>query len=167
MKNLFVLFSLIILLPVSCKTPPQVIEVIEEIKFTEPEFEIVSIIIIQADLINTKFETVLKVTNPNNFDLELSQIKYELHGNGMFWADGEENNLVMIPAESSEEYKFRFSMNFIGTNRNLLDAVIAMRRVEYDFKGEAQMKIDNPRAPVYTVNFNIDGMSSVKPKEDD
>jgi LEA14-like dessication related protein len=96
--------------------------------------------------------------------VELSSLKYELHGNGMFWADGIENDVVVVPANSSVETKFRFSMNFINMNRRLLDDVIAMRQVRYNFKGNAQVRASIPRAPVFTMNYDIFGLSEVKPK---
>lgn len=157
----------------ACASKPQpvietIIETVPEavIEIKEPEFEILSIAIIRGELINTLFETVLKIDNPNSFPVELSSIKYELYGNGMFWADGLENNLLHIPAMSSSETKFRFSMNFIDMNRRILDDVIAMRQVQYIFKGNAQVKAVIPRIRSFTMDYNISGLSEVKPKAD-
>lgn len=173
MKKL-ILFILTVFLLVSCKTKPQVvenvvedvvIEIIEEnIVVEEPVFDILSIVIIQADLINTQFETVLKIENPNLFPVELSAIKYELYGNGLFWADGIENNLFKVPAKDSLETKFIFSMNFINMNRRLLDDIIAMRRVQYNFKGDALVRALASQVQTFTMKYNISGYSEVKPK---
>jgi LEA14-like dessication related protein len=143
--------------------PPQIIE--EPIIIVkEPLFEIVSIVILQAELINTQFETVLRIDNPNEFPVELSRIKYELHGNGMFWADGTENGILQIPAKSCKDTKFRFSMNFINMNRKLLDDIIAMRNVQYIFKGEADVRANYAHLPVSTIEFSCSGLSEVKPR---
>lgn len=156
MNKIFIIILTILLLA-SCKTQ----QTMPNIEFVQPEFEIVSIVIIQADLINTEFETTLKINNPNKFDLQLTSIKYELYGNGMFWAGGVAEENASIPAESSGETKFRFSMNFINMNRNLLDDVIAMRRVQYAFKGEAI--VSNSRLRSFPFKFDIKGLSDVKP----
>jgi LEA14-like dessication related protein len=158
----YLLFIFIILILAGCISPPQVAE--PTVSVVEPIFEIVSIAIIQAELINTQFETVLKIINPNSFPVELTSLKYELHGNGMFWADGIENNVLVVPANNSVETKFRFSMNFINMNRRLLDDVIAMRQVQYRFRGNAQVRASIPRAPVFSMNYDISGLSEVKPK---
>jgi len=177
MRN-FLFFLLIAMLLSTCKSQPQIVE--EEpvpepepvaipipvpepvIEVVEPEFNIVSIFIIKADLVNTKFETVLKIDNPNQFALQLSSIKYELYGNGSFWADGNGNDILHIPPRSSKEAKFNFTMNFINMNRRLLDDVIAMRRVRYRFSGEAEVKPEISRLPPFIMTFDCQGLSEVK-----
>jgi len=174
-----IFFLLMITLLCTCKTQPQPVEEMEPepeseiiIEVLEPLFEIVSIIIIQADLVNTQFETVLKVSNPNDFALFLSSIKYQLYGNGLLWADGAGNDILDVPANSSRETKFRFTMNFINMNRRLLDDIIAMRQVRYRFKGEAlvqpgwTVKPDVPNLPSFVMNFDCSGLSDVKQKAD-
>ena len=159
MRKLIIIF-LTVQLFFACKTStPQVVQNIEVI---EPEFNITSIVILQADLVNTEFETVLKVDNPNEFPVELSTLKYELFGNGMLWSDGIENDILHVPAKSSLETKFKFSMNFINMNRRLLDDIIAMRQVEYRFKGNALVRA--PGAQTFTMNYNCTGLSEVKQK---
>jgi len=169
-----VFFLLMVMFLCSCKTRPQIVEEKREpepepeivIEVLEPIFEVVSIIVIQADLVNTQFETVLKVSNPNDFALLLSSLKYQLFGNGLLWADGRENDILQIPANSSRETQFRFSMNFIDMNRRLLDDIIAMRQVRYRFKGEAEVQPEVPRMPPFVINFDCAGLSDVKQKAD-
>jgi LEA14-like dessication related protein len=174
--RIFLFPILVLCLFAGCKSPPKTVKesIINEIEqkepviiVKEPLFEIISIVILQAELINTKFETVLRINNPNEFSVELSRIKYELHGNGMFWADGTENDILQIPAKSTRDTKFNFSMNFIDMNRKLLNDIIAMRRVQYIFKGEADVRGNYARLPVYTMKFNCSGLSEVKPKAED
>ena len=173
---------------VSCKSPPPVIEIVEEaaepepaaviaeaaeiepeivvpaIEILEPVFSIVSIMILQADLVVTEFETILRVENPNIFAVELSSINYELYGNGTFWTNGRENNIFFIPANSTNETKFTFKMNFIDMNRRLLDDVIAMRQINYRFKGQAHAKPDIASIPAFIADFDCSGLSSVSPR---
>jgi len=162
----FLIFILIPMLLPACKSPPKIVEN-PAVEVLEPEFEIVSISIIKGELINTQFEAVLKIGNPNEFPVELSTIKYELYGNRMFWADGIENDIIRVPAKDSGETKFRFSMNFINMNRRLLDDVISMKQVQYDFKGNAVVKASSLRAQSFTMDFNCSGLSEVKQKADD
>jgi LEA14-like dessication related protein len=155
----------------ACKSPPPH-HIIEQtgIDITEPEFNIISIVIIQGELINTQFEALLKINNPNEFALDVSSLRYELHGNGMFWADGTENDVFHVPAHSSTENKFKFSMNFINMNRKLLDDVIAMRQVRYNFKGQAQVQArladETVDIPPFVMDYNIAGHSEVKARSD-
>jgi len=162
----FLFLLLTVQLMAGCKSPPpKVVEtVIENIEVKEPEFEIVSIVILQAELVNTQFETVLKINNPNAFPVALSAMNYELFGNGLLWAEGTRNDIMNIPAHSSLETKFNFSMNFINMNRKLLDDIIAMRMVQYRFKGSAMISAAVQRVQAFTMNYNCSGFSEVKQK---
>ena len=171
-------FFLIISILISCKSPPPVIEepvigmpapavIIEEpaapvIEILEPVFEVVSIVILQADLVVTRFATVLRVENPNVFAVDLSAITYELYGNGVFWANGAENNILHVPALSSNEVRFTFDMNFTSQNRRLLDDIIALRQVNYRFKGQAHVKLLIEGIPGFTADFDCSGLSDVR-----
>ena len=160
MRKILLVIAVILM---SCKSQPVVLP-IPAVEVKQPEFEVVSISILQADLVVTEFETVLRVINPNNFAVDLSSISYELHGNGMYWANGVANDIFRVPAESSSETKFTFSMNFIDMNRRLLDDIIAMRRVNYNFKGRAEVRPVIPGINPFFTNFDCSGMSDVRPR---
>jgi len=154
----FIIIISVVFLFLSCKSQPQT----APFKVIEPEFDVTSIYVIQADIVVTEFEAVIRIQNPNDFALELSSINYELYGNNRFWASGTANNLFEIPANSSGETRFSFTMNFIDMSRPLLDDVIAMRQVNYRFKGKAEVRPDIPNVSVFTAEFDCFGLSEVK-----
>ena len=158
-KKIISILLLVVFLLISCKSKP---EIIEPIEIKEPEFEVVSIIILQADLVVTEFETVLKVTNPNEFAVELSSFTYELFANGNSWGSGAADRILNIPALSSGETSIIFSMNFINMNRRLLDDIIAMRPVNYRLRGEAEVKPLVPRTQPFRMNYDRSGVSEVR-----
>ncbi|MDR1869572.1 MAG: LEA type 2 family protein [Treponema sp.] len=163
----FLLFLTFILLLTGCKSrqpvkPEFVFE--PKIEVVEPEFNIVSISIIQADLINTQFEAVVRVDNPNKFAVDISSFNYELYGNGKFWANGCGRDILKIPAQSSCETEFRFVMNFINMNRRLLDDVIAMRQVRYRFAGNVDVEPGISKLPAFHMSFERSGLSEVRQK---
>ena len=157
-KSLIVLVILFACL--GCKTKP----VGPAVQIKNPEFQILSIAIIQADLVNTQFEAVIRIDNPNDFAIDLTSLTYELYGNGAFWASGKGIDLLHIPPHYSSEAEFYFSMNFINMDRRLLDDVIAMRRVQYKFKGEVEVEPDFPRSKSFNFLFERSGLSDVKEK---
>jgi len=160
----------------ACKTPPPEIKpevepeqpVVEvkieapKIEIKDPEFEISSIVILQADLVVTEFETVLKISNPNEFALDLSALTYELFGNGASWAKGAAKNILHVPALNSIETKFIFEMNFINMSRKLLDDVIALRQVRYRFFGKAEVQPALPSTKPFVIDYDCSGLSDVK-----
>ena len=167
MRKIFILL-LVVFVFISCKSKPEIIEEPEieiepepVIEILDPVFEVISIVILQADLVVTEFEAVLKVTNPNEFSVDLVSLTYELYGNGGLWARGNRSDILQINALSSSETKFRFSMNFIDMRRSLLDDVIAMRQVLYRFKGTALIQPDLLHTEPFYMNYDCTGMSEV------
>ena len=172
------MFLLLLSPLIACKSQPlpeipevievekTIVDIVEEpvIEVLEPEINIVSIAIIQADLVNTRFEAVVRIDNPNDFAVSLSSLSYELYGNGRFWADGIESDVLQVPAQGSCQTEFRFTMNFIDMNRTLLDDIIAMRQVRYRFKGDVEVEADIPMVPPFQMSFERSGLSDVRQK---
>jgi LEA14-like dessication related protein len=164
----FLFIIIIIYLLTGCKTPkPVVVEPEAVIEVKDPEFNIISIAVIQADLINTQFEAVIKIDNPNAFDVNLSSLGYELYGNGKLWADGKGADVLRVPALSSCQTEFRFSMNFINMSRPLLDDIIAKRQVRYRFAGNVNVNPLIPNVDPFNIKFERSGLSGVKEKATD
>jgi LEA14-like dessication related protein len=127
----------------------------------EPEFIISSIKILQADIVNTRAEMNLIIKNPNVFPIHLLSFSYELYGDGNFWASGTEKDLQVITAKNRLETIINFEMNFIGMKRQLLDDIIAMRRVRYRVVGKTEVGTDMPWLPGFSMIFDKSGDSAV------
>ena len=127
----------------------------------DPVFSITSIVIMQAELINTRFKVRVRVENPNPFPVELSSFKYELYGAGRFWADGTEQRVLSVPAAGLAEKELFLVMNFIDMKRDLLDQVIALEQVRYRFAGTVEVGTGLAELPAYTGSFNLEGDSEV------
>jgi LEA14-like dessication related protein len=130
-------------------------------RIREPQFNITSIAIMKAELINTRFKVKLRIDNPNAFPVELSSFSYELYGAGRFWAGGRETDILDIPAEGSAERELFLRMNFINMKRDLLDQVVALRRVNYRFAGEATVSTGIEYLPSFLMAFDRSGYSVV------
>ncbi|MDR2186314.1 MAG: LEA type 2 family protein [Treponema sp.] len=130
-------------------------------RIRKPEFTITGIAILQAELINTRFRVNLRIDNPNVFPVNLSSFGYELYGAGRFWAEGRETEALRIPAGGSAETRLFLLMNFINMKRNLLDEVIAMRKVPYRFSGEALIETGVSWLPEFRMHFDHQGQSEV------
>jgi len=126
-----------------------------------PVFSISSIAILKAELVNTRFRVGLLIDNPNPFEVELSAFSYQLYGNGMFWAEGQEKNLIRIPGKSSVAGYIFMMMNFIDMDRNLLNQIINLVSVNYRFAGETQVSTGVGYLPVFGTSFNLSGSSIV------
>ena len=112
-------------------------------------------------MINTRFRVTVKIENTNPFPMGLSSFNHELYGNGLFWADGTEMNLLNVPANSSVETNLFLIMNFINMNRNLLDQVARLENVSYRFVGNAVVGTGIEYLPGFTSSFNLSGITRV------
>jgi len=130
----------------------------------EPRFNITSIAILKAELINTRFRVNMKIDNPNPFPLELSGFIYELYGNGRLWADGTEKNVFVVDSKSSMQGELYLIMNFINMERSLLNQIINLVDVNYRFTGEAQVSTGIDYLPKFKTGFNLSGYSEVLEK---
>jgi LEA14-like dessication related protein len=163
MRKLLVFLGVFFLLT-ACKSAPQrgsLPAAPDSFEVKEPAVTITSIKILQADLINTRFKLSLKIDNPNTFPITLSSLRYELYGDGRFWADGVEKNLAVVPAEGFTETSLEFEMNFIGMKRRLLDDIIAMREVHYRITGSMELETGIPGLPGFRINLDFSGISLV------
>jgi LEA14-like dessication related protein len=145
-------------------TPPEKIEVSNLAGFPgvqAPEFLIGEIAILQAELVNTLFRVAIQIVNPNPFPVELSTFSYELYGNGMFWADGAERDIIHIPGATTLHGNLFMMMNFIDMNRNLLEQIINLVDVNYRFTGEAQVSTGVEYLPSFSTVFDLSGYSQV------
>jgi LEA14-like dessication related protein len=126
-----------------------------------PEFTITSIVIMQAELINTRFRVDLRIDNPNGFPVNLSSLGYELYGTGRFWADGNMKTSLEVPPKGSAETRLNLVMNFINMRRELLNEVIALGQVPYRFTGEALVDTGILMLPSFRAGFDRSGYSAV------
>ena len=126
-----------------------------------PVFSINDIAILQAELINTRFRVGLKIDNPNQFPIELSAFSYKLYGNGRFWADGSERNVLKVNGSSSLSGNIFLIMNFIDMDRNLLDQIIRLDDVNYRFQGDVDISTGVAYLPKFHDSFNLTGYSKV------
>jgi LEA14-like dessication related protein len=127
----------------------------------EPEVAVTAIAIMKAELINTRFKVSLRINNPNFFPVELSALHYVLYGEGRLWADGTRAEQINVPAQGSESADVFLVMNFIGMRRELLDQVVALRRVQYRFTGESAVDTGIAYIPQFRMKFDLSGNSEV------
>jgi len=150
--------------PLSCKTDPVPVSKPKPKApvFLEPVFSVSSITVLQAELINTRLKVKIRVDNPNNFPVDCTSFEYELYGDGRFWADGKETQVLSVPAFGSGEKELFLVMNFTNMHRDMLDRIIDMKKVRYRLTGTAIIKTAVESFPVYTKNFILEGESDVE-----
>ncbi|HOX92594.1 MAG TPA: LEA type 2 family protein, partial [Spirochaetales bacterium] len=126
----------------------------------KPVFELVSIVISQDDIINTKLLLGLSIRNPNAFPISLSLFSYDLYGEKKHWASGKLSAASEIPAFGTRVVNLELVMNFTQMNRAILDQVLRMDKVNYRLSGSAS--VDMQRIPPYTQAYDLSGSTTVQ-----
>jgi LEA14-like dessication related protein len=130
-------------------------------RIQEPRFDITSMTVKKAELINTRFLLILRIDNPNEFPLVLGDFRYELYGEGRFWADGNLKEVLHIPARDFAETQIALVMNFINMPRELLDRITAREQVPYRFTGDLTVETGVAYLPQFRMGFEKDGYAGV------
>jgi LEA14-like dessication related protein len=139
----------------SAETPIRTEAVFPRIR--EPEFTITAIAVSKGEPVNTRFRVSLQIDNPNRFPLDLSSFIYELYGDGDFWAEGEHNTPLHLPANSSLETQLFFLINFIDISRNLRDQIATLKGVHYRLIGETAVLTNIEYLPLFHTGFDVSG----------
>jgi len=130
----------------------------------EPDFNITSIAILKAELINTRFRVSMRIDNPNPFPMEMSNFIYKLYGNGRLWADATERKVFVVEGKSSMQGDLYLIMNFINMERSLLNQIVNLVSVNYRLTGEAQVSTGIDYLPKFNTGFDLSGYSEVLEK---
>lgn len=88
-----ILLALTALLLAACSTLPH--------QALMPRFSVADIQVKAVGLLEQQFEVSLRLSNPNEFDLAIEAMEYELEVNGQPFATGIGRSGVVIPATSS------------------------------------------------------------------
>lgn len=126
----------------------------------KPSFRVLSIVIRQDDLINTKLLVELEVINPNLFPVSLSSFSYDLYGERRHWASGKLAQADLVPPLGSRIVGLELVMNFTQMNRAVLDQVIRLEQVNYRLTGAVTVTMGP--IPPYSQDYDLSGASTVR-----
>lgn len=119
-------------------------------QFETPSVSVTSIKTLPAAGFSQPFEVGLKITNPNNSELSLTGISYQLSIEGHKLAEGASNQVPVVPAFGEADFKVKVSTNLLGGIKLLNDVLNNPRdTVHYELK--AKLGTGLPLLPGITV----------------
>ncbi len=131
------------------------------VRVLKPLLRISSIKIHREELINTSMNVSLEIENPNDFPLDLSELTYEIFGEGRYWAEGMQKASFQIPAYTKSNVVLQITMNFIDMKRDLLDQFIKMQDVGYRFQGNVRVLTGISYLNEFIMDFDEQGRTPV------
>lgn len=109
--------------------------------FEAPKLTIVNVSMVSADVFAQQFRIRLHVENPNNRDLPIKGIEYQLFLQGDAFAEGVSALPFVVPANGQAEFETLVTTNFISSIGRLLDKLNSRdgNKVQYAFIGNVQL----------------------------
>ncbi len=105
-----------------------------------------------------RFLVDLRLSNPNNFDIPLDGVSFEMDVNGDYFATGLSNQRVVVPRLASAVVSVETTANSFDLIRQILNAV-QVGAVSYSIKGTAIVR----RLGSHTVPFHQRGKLNLVP----
>ena len=126
-----------------------------------PKVNLVNIVPIGAGPFEQRFRVEMRVSNPNNFDIPLGGLAFDMDVNGSYFATGLSNDEVTVPRFSSAVISAEATASSIDLFRHILN-VVRTGAVEYTIKGSAIVGGLTER----TIPFERDGKLNFVPDSD-
>ncbi len=107
-------------------------------QFEVPRLSIVNVGMVSADVFSQQFRIRLHVQNPNDRELPIKGIEYELFLQGDSFAEGISNQPFVVPALGEAEFDTLVRTNFMSSVGRLLSKLNSSdgNKVQYTFVGK-------------------------------
>ena len=118
--------------------------------YEEPSVELVSFKVLPVNGLEQNFEIGLKLTNPNNFELPLNGISYQLDVAGETLAHGVATNIPTAGAYSESRFVVPVSTSLIRGFK-VVRALMSSKGKDINYQLKAKLGIGIPFVPKLTV----------------
>jgi len=105
-------------------------------KLEAPRLSLVNVSMTSADIFSQQFLVRLNVQNPNDRDLPVKGIDYELFLEGDSFAEGVSNKSFVIPALGETEFELPVRTNFVSSLGRLVSRLQGRKQVQYVLEGK-------------------------------
>jgi len=105
-------------------------------KLEVPQLTLVRIAMTSADIYNQQFLVRMHVENPNDRELPIRGIDYELFLEGDSFAEGVSNKPFVVPAKGETEFDVIVRTNFVSGVARLMSRLNGRQQVQYVFEGK-------------------------------
>lgn len=105
-------------------------------KIETPRLSLVSVGMMSADIFNQQFRVRMHVQNPNDRDIPVNGLDYELFLEGDSFAEGVSNQPFVIPALGETEFDLTVRTNFVSSIGRLVSRLNGRTQVNYVLEGE-------------------------------
>jgi LEA14-like dessication related protein len=110
-------------------------------KLESPDLEVVGIQMLSTDMFAQKFRVRVRVTNPNDLELQVRGIEYQIILMGDSFAEGNSTDRFVLPAMGEAEFDMTVTTNFVSSFGRLLSRVGGgkLENLDYEIAGHVML----------------------------
>jgi len=141
-------------------------------KLVAPQVSLVGIQIMSADMFAQQFMVRVKVENPNDLEIAVSGIEYEIFLMGDSFAEGAADSSFVLPAKGEAEFDMVVKTNFVSSLGRLVSRTSGGKLEDVPYQVTGKLVLEKgimrtfPFSRAGTVNFTKarDKMKAIEPK---
>jgi len=141
-------------------------------KLMAPQVSLVGIQIMSADMFAQQFMVRVKVENPNDLEIAVSGIEYEIFLMGDSFAEGAADSSFVLPAKGEAEFDMIVKTNFVSSLGRLVSRTSGGKLEDVPYRVTGKLVLEKgimrtfPFSRAGTVNFTKarDKMKAIEPK---
>ncbi|MDR2214685.1 MAG: LEA type 2 family protein [Nevskiaceae bacterium] len=104
-----------------------------------PDLDVVNVRMLGGDLSGQRLRLTVRVTNPNDRELPVKGIVYQMRVNGAAFATGESERAFTVPALGSTDFDLNMNANIAGTLFRLLGGGGKLDKLDYQLTGKVSL----------------------------
>ncbi|HEX7373747.1 MAG TPA: LEA type 2 family protein [Steroidobacteraceae bacterium] len=111
-------------------------------KLQSPHVSVLNVQMLTTDMFAQKFKVRLKVENPNDIELKVTGLEYEILLMGDGFAEGNSSDRFLLPAKGEAEFDMNVSTNFVSSLGRLISRMNGGKLENIDYEIVGQVFVD-------------------------
>ena len=134
-------------------------------KLEAPRLSLVGIQVLSTDMFAQRFKVRVLVQNPNDLELPVRGLEYQIILMGDSFADGTSTDAFLLPARGEAEFDMLVTTNFVSSFGRLLSRVGGgkLEDIEYEITGKVYVEKGMLRKIPFSHRGTVDFAKQLKP----
>jgi len=134
-------------------------------KLEAPSLSLVAVQMLSTDMFAQKFKVRVLVQNPNDLELPVRGLEYQIILMGDSFAEGTSNDAFLLPAGGEAEFDMTVTTNFVSSFGRLLSRVGGgkLENIDYEIVGKVYVEKGMLRKIPFSHRGTVDFSKTLKP----
>jgi len=106
-----------------------------------PDISIQELVITEFGNLDIAFDIVLRVANPNAFDISLEELGYRFVVDDSPWTEGSLQRTYLIPSEGEQTLRIPMKFNYLNVGKATVNLLVAAKTLNYGLNGALEVGI--------------------------